>query len=202
MNKAGTSRQPPPPEPPLHTRHHCYPRTTPPRRNTTSQRRRRPTRGPRSSPLSRGQEEEEGNLTEASKEGIGAKGVDFAVAAALAKGLPRFQLTTSNSQPPEPKDNTKRDAGHRNQKGIEQIGQDEAGLLHKTPMRSARRPPRCDPRPLPPCYPRSQEDSHPAPTGATCRGIHAGHTIRGRCPGALGPPRDAEQPDPRRHHHR
>ena len=106
VNKAGTSRQPPPPEPPLHTRHHCFPRTTPPRRNTTSQHRRRPNRGPRSSPVSRGQEEEEGNLTEASKEGIGAKGVDFAVAAALAKGLPRFQLTTSSSQPPEPKDST------------------------------------------------------------------------------------------------
>ncbi|XP_044379044.1 translation initiation factor IF-2 [Triticum aestivum] len=126
------------------------------------------------------------------KEGIGAKGVDFAVAAALAKGLPRFQLTTSNSQPLEPKDSTKRDAGHRNQKGIEQIGQDGAGLLHKTPMRSARRPPRRDPRPLPPCYPRSQEDSHPAPTGATCRGMHAEHTIRG-CP-----PEKKQQRTPRR----
>lgn len=67
-----------------------------------------PKQGTNDFTTKQGQGEEVGNLTEASKEGIGAKGVSFTVAAMLVGGLPRFPLTVASSHQSKPKDNTKR----------------------------------------------------------------------------------------------
>lgn len=85
------------------TRHPCDPQTEPPRRNTAQCAVTARSRGPWLSPRCRGTDEREWILTRASKEEIGAQGVDFDVTAAPAKGFQQIHLTQRASRNQHPR---------------------------------------------------------------------------------------------------